>query len=448
MNHLASLTTLVRKATAFSLPAESTLSDAELIDAQRLVRELRRLADLNSARLAAEMARRSRPELGYDGLAQRLGARTPHELLRTLTGIGAREASTLLSVGEMMATADPAAGSWIAAVCDAVRSGALPTEAATVIRRALDGLDLADEDLLAAANELITAAHSVDADRLAAHGRQVRDRLDAAGVAYREQQLRDARFINFTPQRNGMTRVIGMLDPETAAEFRAVVDAATSPRRGGPRFVGPAGREREQRLLEDPRTIGQITLDSLATVLKAGARSGGADVTALLGVNLPAVRIHVAATDLTNGNGSAQIEGQTSSVSVQTAARHACTAGIVPIQFDDSGQLLNLGRTQRRFSTRQRIALSARDGGCRFPECDRPPGWTEAHHITPWEIGGRTDVADGIQLCRHHHMLIHNNGWRVTRADGDYFVIPPPTRDPEQKPIPAPTKQRVRADVA
>jgi hypothetical protein len=109
--------------------------------------------------------------------------------------------------------------------------------------------------------------------------------------------------------------------------------------------------------------------------------------------------------------------------------------------FDTNGQVVNVGRDQRLFTSLQRIGLAVRDGGCRFPECDRPPPWTEAHHIDEWHRhGGRTDIADGVLLCRHHHMLVHNNGWRVTRIANDYFVVPPPGADGPSMPIPAPSK--------
>ncbi len=102
------------------------------------------------------------------------------------------------------------------------------------------------------------------------------------------------------------------------------------------------------------------------------------------------------------------------------------------------------GISQRLFTARQRIGLAARDGGCRFPGCDRPPSWTEAHHIDEWHRDhGRTDLADGVLLYRHHHLLIHDNGWRVTRHGATYFVVPPRTVDPTRTPIPAPTKNPV-----
>ena len=443
MNHLPRLIELTQLLVAFELSAESVLSDAELVETQRRLAEGRRRLDALSARSAAMIARRSRPELGHDGLAQRTGARTPQALVQQITGLSKREASALVAVGGLMDVATvaleaPPVAAWLAVLGEAVHSGKLSTNAAGVIRGTLAGLAVAEDVLVAAVTELIAKARVVDVDRLAVEARQVRDELDAAGVAAREDELRDKRWVRLYPQASGMTRIAGELDPESAALIVAVVDAGTSPRRGGPRFVDPAGRARQKRIVDDPRTIEQLTVDTLVDVVRVGL-SG--DVKDMVGTTPPEVRIHVTATDLNRGVGAAHIEGQTAAVSVQTAMRQACTAGVIPILFDDRGQVLNLGRSQRLFSRRQRIALAARDRGCRFPGCDRPPGWCEAHHINEWDRDhGRTDVADGVLLCRHHHMLVHNNGWRVDRSGGDYVLVPPRSEDPAQRPIVAPAK--------
>jgi hypothetical protein len=112
----------------------------------------------------------------------------------------------------------------------------------------------------------------------------------------------------------------------------------------------------------------------------------------------------------------------------------------VPILFDDDGQALNLGRSQRLHSAKQRVAIATRDGGCLAPDCERPASWCEVHHIHEFGQGGSTDLADGVLLCRHHHMLVHNNHWRVVRRDGRYWIVPPPDVDPRQAPILLATK--------
>ena len=107
------------------------------------------------------------------------------------------------------------------------------------------------------------------------------------------------------------------------------------------------------------------------------------------------------------------------------------------LRFAERGQCLKLGRTQRRFTKKQREALAARDGGCMSPDCDRPPSWTEAHHIDEWKAhNGLTDIAAGILLCKRDHLRLHNQGWRIERRNSNqYWLIPPITIDPDQTAI-------------
>ena len=72
---------------------------------------------------------------------------------------------------------------------------------------------------------------------------------------------------------------------------------------------------------------------------------------------------------------------------------------------------------------------------------------TEAHHIVPWSQGGRTDLANGILLCKFHHLLIHNNGWEIYRVGTDYFLVPPKDVDLQQRPRPMPWKSAAIRDI-
>ena len=67
-------------------------------------------------------------------------------------------------------------------------------------------------------------------------------------------------------------------------------------------------------------------------------------------------------------------------------------------------------------SPAQRAALALRDRGCTFPNCDRPAGWCDAHHIDHWIDGGPTDLDNLTLLCSRHHHLLHEGGWLV-RSD-------------------------------
>jgi len=426
------------------LPVAAALRDQELLDGQRLVAEVqRRLAAIGAA-LAGEIAHRSRRELGHDGLAQSRGQRTAEGLVSQLTGGSAREARTLVQAGELLPAARPDAvpvARWLAVIGEAVGRASISVEAAALIKSRLGDAfrgrqpDAAALDALAgAATRLVAEGPSLTIEQLAVRASRMRDELDLAGVAAREDALREKRFLRVTRQLDGMTRISGLLDPESAAIVVPILDAATSPRRGGPRFVAPDAVARADDLVRDERTTDQLGLDVFVDLLRAGARL---DPKRLLGDRKPAVRILVTKRDLDIHEGVAFFEGQTDAVSVATAERLICASGAVPILFDDDGRALNLGREQRLFSEKQRTALAARDGGCRM--CDRPPSWSEAHHIDHWdEHHGRTDIDDGVLLCRFCHLLVHNRGWRITRTGADYFLERPDSDGTiRRKPLPS-----------
>jgi len=334
---------------------------------------------------------------------------------------------------------------------DAVGRAAISVEAAGLIRSRLGDAfrgvqpDAVALDALAdAAARLVAGAPGLTIEQLAVRASRERDDLDLAGVAAREDAMRERRFLRVTKQLDGMTRISGLLDPESAAIVVPILDAATSPRRGGPRFVHPDAVARADDLVRDERTTDQLGLDVFVDLLRAGARVAPGKV---LGDRKPAVRILVTQRDLDSREGAAYFEGQAEAVSVATAERLICASGAIPILFDDDGRALNLGREQRLFSEKQRIALAARDGGCRM--CDRPPSWSEAHHIDHWdEHQGRTDVDDGVLLCRFCHLLVHNRRWRITREGADYFLERPDEQGTIRRtPLPArsPALDRLRA---
>ena len=88
-----------------------------------------------------------------------------------------------------------------------------------------------------------------------------------------------------------------------------------------------------------------------------------------------------------------------------------CDADLLPLIVDSLGIPLDLGRRIRLATEAQRRAIRSRDGGCAFPGCDAPHRWCEAHHCVPWSAEhGRTDCANLVSLCRHHHSVVHREG--------------------------------------
>ena len=436
------------------LPDLLAADDTRLMTSHARLAEARRHIDAMVSASSAELVRRSHRDLGYDGLAQRLGSRTPQHLVEQLTGVSRREASALVRVGSLEPDSplaiSVAAGSLSIGAADAINTGlGSPSEHVppSVIDRA--------------AARILQEAPTLTVDELAARARALRDELDAQGVAAREEQLRERRYLRLSPQQDGMVRIAGLLDPESAALVTDAFDAVTSPRRGGPRFVDPAKQRQATEVESDPRTLDQLMLDTFVEIVGAAAV---APASGIFGLRRPAVRVLVAERDLAGDSrandaatpgqstGFGHLEGTSTNpgptaVSLATVARHACDSGIQPIVVGSGGDVLKLGHLRRLFSPQQRMALAARDGGCRFPGCSRPPSWCEAHHIVPWSIGGRTDIADGMLLCRHHHLLVHKNGWTVTRDASVYQLIPPRSIDPAQRPRPMPSKSAAWREV-
>lgn len=428
-----------------------TLDDDVLLNLLRGANTRQQQATTDVAVFAGELARRSAPELGHAGLAQRTGHRTPEALVRATTGSTSRDANSAVRAGRLVHDAaglpDPETGEvpfpaqpWLGPVGIALVAGSITVADAESIRSGLGDptADISASLLRDAAARLVQRAGEIDSDRLYREARSLRDEIDEAGVADREAAQRDRRGLRFRTLPDGTAQIIWTLDQESAATCRELFDRATSPRRGGPRFVSDDGKAAARRILDDTRTTEQLLSDVFVELLRQGAAAASSE---LLGTGAPVVRVLVTATALDLRSGRGHIEGSPDAISIATVERLVCSGGVTEVTFDQHGNPLDVEREQRLFTKRQREALACRDGGCMFGDCDRPPSWTEAHHINHWARDhGSTNIDDGILLCRHHHLLLHNNGWEIVREGSQRWLIPPPDIDPGQVRIPLRSK--------
>jgi hypothetical protein len=104
------------------------------------------------------------------------------------------------------------------------------------------------------------------------------------------------------------------------------------------------------------------------------------------------------------------------------------------VQLDCRGGVLNYGREERLFPPGMRRALTARDRGCSFPDCDRPAAWCEAHHILEWDELGETSIENGTLVCGYHHREFGRKEWVVQLINRRAYWIPPAWIDPDQVP--------------
>jgi Domain of unknown function (DUF222)/HNH endonuclease len=113
-------------------------------------------------------------------------------------------------------------------------------------------------------------------------------------------------------------------------------------------------------------------------------------------------------------------------IPAETARRLACDCSITPVFQGAESHQVEAGRTRRTISPAMRRALVARDKGCRFPGCDRPPAWTDGHHLKHWADGGLDEQWNLALLCRRHHYRVHEEGWRLAWGAAGELIAEPP----------------------
>ena len=175
-----------------------------------------------------------------------------------------------------------------------------------------------------------------------------------------------------------------------------------------------------------PKRMGQAFVQLLETLDPTRLPIHGGDATTLVvTIDLDALKADLATADLI---GAGLVPGDDltgDQITAAQARRLACTAKILPVVLGGDSLPLDLGRTRRLYTPAQRKALLVRDRTCRGEGCDVPGTWCEAHHLHPWHTGGRTDLADGVLFCSHHHHRAHEPRWRLERlANGDYRFHP------------------------
>jgi len=113
-------------------------------------------------------------------------------------------------------------------------------------------------------------------------------------------------------------------------------------------------------------------------------------------------------------------------VSAETSRRIACDCSKIRIGEDEKGEPLSIGRKSRVIPPAIRRAMRARDKGCRFPGCTNTH-FVDGHHVKHWANGGETSLDNLVQLCRHHHRLVHEGGFACERQEDGKFVFRDPT---------------------
>lgn len=177
----------------------------------------------------------------------------------------------------------------------------------------------------------------------------------------------------------GGWHLTGFLSAAIGAKFKAVLDSVAKPTDADDRRPGSERR-----------------IDGFDTVL-----------TKILDGGLPSdngVRPHLSITLDTATDAPAKLAGY-GSIGPRLLDYLSCSTDITPIHTRND-QVLDVGRTYRLATLKQRRAIIARqDGQCAAPGCRNTH--LEIHHVVWWSHGGRTDVDELIGLCSRCHHLVH-----------------------------------------
>jgi len=124
-------------------------------------------------------------------------------------------------------------------------------------------------------------------------------------------------------------------------------------------------------------------------------------------------------------------------LSAETARRLTCSASMIPVTAGPEGNLLDIGRRSRVPTEKLESAVILRDRCCRFPGCENL-AFIDTHHIVHWAQGGPTNLDNLLLLCKRHHTLVHEGGFRCEVDGGQLrFSLPngePLTSEPLERP--------------
>ena len=239
--------------------------------------------------------------------------------------------------------------------------------------------------------------------------------------------IHERRYLNCRRDSDGSVRLDARLAPEVGEMLLKALEAAHAEleTRDGEKETGGAA----DVSAETPaRSVSQRRADALEHIL--GRFLAGKCSTSAAGAHEVTVHIaHDALRDVPESSGAEFDNGR--SVAVETARRLGCGGALVGVVEGAQGEPLAVGRRTRTVPPAIRRALRVRDGGCRFPGCDRSR-FTHAHHIKHWADGGETALGNLVTLCSFHHRQVHEGGFgvRINESDIEFLhpdgrVIPP-----------------------
>ena len=249
------------------------------------------------------------------------------------------------------------------------------------------------------------------------------DQVARDELADERHLVREMRALNLR-RKHGMMRINGWMDIESGEQLAARLEP-------GPPLPG------------DTRNVAARRADLLLEMVESNT-------------DRPGLIVHVSSETLLDDKPGLSETEHGTFLTADEIRRISCDANLTRVVFGPDSQPLDVGRTKRLVTPALRIAVMARDLHCVFPDCDRPASWCDVHHLIPWSEGGPTSLDNLVLLCRHHHTLIHEGGWRIEGTPGHLdFYRPNGSQlgvDPISRPVSTPyhnprPKRPLRVDI-
>lgn len=390
------------------------VSDADVLAELRELEVVRRRLAVADHALIAELDRR--------GLAGRLVAPSTEAVLQGLLRLSPREANDRVQAARACGPRAALTGEPLPvlrpALAAAQADGAVSTEHTRAILSALTELPatLSAEDHALAEKHLVEAAGTLRPREVGLLGQRILAHLHPDGTLASDAEHQRRRGFALHPNTDGSYTATGRLSPACGAQLLACLTPRSAPRPTDD--TGPDPRNHAQRMHD--------ALEDLAGVVvrRDELPASGAPAQVIITMTADQVR---------TGHGLAETSfGQ--QLSVDQALKLADEAAISLLLTDATGAVLHHGRTKRIATRAQTLALIARDKGCTFPGCDKPPEWCQRHHITAWADGGATDLNNLTLICGHHHREFDRAGWTCIMTNGHPHWTPPCWIDPTRTP--------------
>ena len=262
-----------------------------------------------------------------------------------------------------------------------------------------------DSDCFALQNAVLPFARTHGAGRTKAKVGYEIEKIDAEGQARRREAARRNRNVYIKPGDDGISTLIAHLDSLSAhAIYRAIEAAAVNPA-----IPGDCDANAQERRAE------------ALTALILGIGHEGVSSAEPISVSITFdITIPISECDARTFSSTYPelASGPLSQLVLDPAAKIFGRPAFV----DEQGHPLDLGRKRYQIGGALRRLITARDGTCRFPECNRAAHNCQIDHAIAWDDGGASEVSNLGALCVRHHQLKTHGGWEILESKRDGSV--------------------------